>query len=91
MSKMDGSYQRSEVFMNTKHQAKDGFTFNIDESGPDINVSVRHVNRKDGNSDKHTHPIALTEGPCCECYKNEAQTIFNKDYSTGNFLQAMFS
>ena len=36
---------------------------------------------------KHTYPIATVGGPVCEYYKNEENTIFNKDCPTRNILE----
>ena len=69
-AKIDGKYQESLTHMNEKHIDKDQFTTNIDKGGNGINTSIRHVHRKDGNSQNHTDPIALTEGSVCQCYKN---------------------
>ena len=77
----------SETWMKIVYKEKIVVTYNIDKGGDDITVSVRLVNRKAGNSMKHTMPIASVGGPVSECYENKKVTIFNDNYPTGRILQ----
>lgn len=86
-SVLDGSFELSQHWMNPEHCDKVVITYNIDKGGNDINVSVRLLNRKEGNSLKYTYPIASIGGPVMECYQNEKKTIFNDKYPIGNILQ----
>ncbi|KAL7540283.1 hypothetical protein ACHAWF_006639 [Thalassiosira exigua] len=88
-SRQDDSFEPSEDWMNEPYRSKVVVTYNIDKGGNDINLSVRLLNRKAGNSMDHTYPIASVGGPVCECHENELQTLFNKKYQIGSFLQAL--
>ena len=57
-SNMDGSFERSETWMNIEYGNKVVITYNIDKGGNDITVSIRLLNRKEGNYMKHTYPSA---------------------------------
>ena len=86
-SKKDGSFWQSHTWINSKYEYKIVITYNIDKGGNDITTSIRLLNRFEGNSMKHTYPIATVGGPVCECYDNEKDTIFNAIYPIGNILQ----
>lgn len=69
-SVLDGSFELSQHWMNPEHCDKVVITYNIDKGGNDINVSVRLLNRKEGNSLKYTYPIAsLSEAPSWSAIK----------------------
>ena len=86
-SHLDGSFEASETWMSDDFPNKVAVTYNIDKGGNDITISIRLLNRKEGNSMEYTYPIASVGGPVCECYDNEKETIFNSKYQTGNVLQ----
>ena len=73
--------------MNIEYGNKVVITYNIDKGGNDITVSIRLLNRKEGNSMEYTYPIASVGGPVYECYENKKETIFNSKYQTRNILQ----
>ena len=88
MTVLDRTYEQSVSIMNDKYINKDVYTINIDKGDQQIMTSVRCVNRHNGNSSEHTHPLASVggNGPVCECYENEEETIFNDNYPLKDFL-----
>ena len=83
----DSTFEMSETWMSVMYRRKIVLTYNIEKVGDDITVSIRLLYRKEGNSMKHTYPIANVGVPVSECYKNEKITKFNDKYPTGNILQ----
>ena len=87
-SHLDGSFQSSQTWMNPLFKSKIVLAYNIDKGGNDVTVSIGLLNRKGGNSMKHTYPIASVGGPVAESYEIEKETIFNDIYPIRRTIQA---
>ena len=59
----DSTFEMSETWMRVMYRHKGFLTYNIDKGGDDITVSIILLNRNQGNSMKHTYPIASVGGP----------------------------
>ncbi|EJK58477.1 hypothetical protein THAOC_21391 [Thalassiosira oceanica] len=88
-SHYDGSYEQSEEFMTDKYSNKLVCTYNTDKGGGDITTSTRLVNRKGGNSNEYTKPIACISGKPDESYGNLIQTVYSDKFPIRGFLQGL--
>jgi len=86
-SKVDHMFEQSEKWMNPNDKNKIVLTYNIDKGGDDILASIRLLNRKNGNSMKHTYMIASVGGPVMESYNNELKTIFSPEFPIRDIIQ----
>ena len=57
------TFETSETWIRVVYRQKIFITYNIDKGGDDITVSIILLNRNQGNSMKHTYPIASVGGP----------------------------